>query len=116
VVYDGVVGPWFIDRFMAWAGLSAVHYAVLMPSEEVCVQRVRQRADHGFVDEPATRQMWREFAEVELPGRHVLRLSDGDAPDQVARRVRDAVSAGRLLRRSAAGQMLRASFSAEGEA
>ena len=98
VVYDGVIGPWFIDRFTQWAGLSAVHYAVLLPSEDTCIERVRRRADHGFTDEPAARHMWREFAHADLDPRQVIRVNDGDDPTWTARAVRERVAAGRLRR------------------
>ena len=101
VVYDGVVGPWFIDRFSQWAGLDTVHYAVLLPSEDTCVERVRRRADHGFTDVSAARHMWREFAQADVDPRHVLQVSDSDDPVRTARVVREGVASGGLLRRSA---------------
>lgn len=33
VVYDGVIGPWFLDAFVAATGLAAVHYVVLRPPD-----------------------------------------------------------------------------------
>ena len=39
-VYDGVVGPWFLPRFVAATGLERVHYVVLLPSVDTCVERV----------------------------------------------------------------------------
>jgi cytidylate kinase len=98
VVYEGVVGPWFIDRFSQWTGLSAVHYAVLLPSEDTCVERVRRRANHGFTDESATRRMWRQFAQADVDPRHVIRVKDNDDPVCTARVVREGVAAGSLLR------------------
>ena len=32
VVYDGVIGPWFLDTFVTMAGLTEVDYAVLLPT------------------------------------------------------------------------------------
>ena len=32
VVYDGVLGPWFLPEFAAATGLGHLHYAVLMPA------------------------------------------------------------------------------------
>jgi adenylate kinase family enzyme len=62
VVYDGVVGPWFVPAFLAGTGLDRLDYAVLMPEEVCCARRVRERSGHGFTDIPATRHMYREFA------------------------------------------------------
>ena len=31
VVYDGVIGPWFLDTFGAATGLDSLHYAILRP-------------------------------------------------------------------------------------
>ena len=59
VLYDGVLGPWFLEDFMAEAGVGAIHYVSLMPTEETCLERVRTRTDHGFTDLPATRHMYR---------------------------------------------------------
>ena len=72
-VYDGVVGPWFLPRFLAAAGLERIHYVVLLPSVDTCVERVATRLGHGFTDEPATRQMHDAFASAALPERHVVR-------------------------------------------
>lgn len=33
VVYDGVIGPWFLETFVAATGLDSVHYAILLPPE-----------------------------------------------------------------------------------
>jgi energy-coupling factor transporter ATP-binding protein EcfA2 len=72
VVYDGVIGPWFLETFGAAAGLTSLHYAVLLPPEELCLERVRCRADHGFQDLEAARHMYREFAGAEVASRHVV--------------------------------------------
>ncbi len=78
-VYDGVVGPWFLPSFGAATGLDRLDYAILLPSVEVCVQRVATRRDHGFNDEPATRKMHAEFVRARVDDRHVLRSPLGDA-------------------------------------
>ena len=78
-VYDGVIGPWFLPVFAAATGLDHLDYAVLLPSLEVCVERVATRRDHGFTDEPATRKMHAEFLQARVDDRHVLRCPVGDA-------------------------------------
>ncbi len=62
-VYDGVIGPWFLPQFVAATGLDRVHYAVLLPTADTCVDRVVNRIGHGFTDEAATRHMHGQFAE-----------------------------------------------------
>lgn len=36
-VYDGVIGPRFLPRFVDATGLEQVHYAVLLPTVDTCV-------------------------------------------------------------------------------
>lgn len=72
VVYDGVLGPWFLRDFTAEAKVSVIDYVILMPSEESCLQRVRTRTGHGFSDPEATRQMYKEFECSRIEERHVL--------------------------------------------
>ena len=50
VVYDGVIGPWFLPTFVDTSTLERVHYAVLLPPLDVCLRRVRVRTGHGFTD------------------------------------------------------------------
>jgi predicted ABC-type ATPase len=78
-VYDGVVGPWFLPTFATATGLDALDYVILMPSVTTCVERVMTRVGHGFIDEDATRKMYREFADAEIADRHVLH----NPPDDV---------------------------------
>jgi cytidylate kinase len=97
VVYDGVIGPWFLETFGAAAGLASLHYAVLLPPEEVCLERVRCRADHGFKDLDAARHMYREFADAEVASRHVADSTEDAAAlaSRLFQRMHDGV-----LRRS----------------
>lgn len=88
-VYDGVLGPWSLPTFAAAARLESLHYVVLLPSVDVCVQRVQTRVGHGFDDEAATRKMHQEFADAVIDERHVHRYSlDG------VREVSDSIVAG----------------------
>jgi cytidylate kinase len=64
VVYDGVIGPWFLDTFITTAGLTEVDYAALLPTAEVCQRRVATRVGHGFTDLAATASMHRQFSEA----------------------------------------------------
>jgi predicted ABC-type ATPase len=78
-VYDGVIGPWFLPTFAAETGLETLHYVILLPSAEECVERVRTREGHGFTDDDATRKMHGEFSRAPIAERHVLRDPPGTA-------------------------------------
>ena len=91
VVYDGVLGPWFLPLFLDDAQVAVADYVVLLPDVETCVHRVRGRTGHGFVDENATRRMHADFAAARTDGRHVLDLGTADE------------TAREILRRRAAG-------------
>jgi adenylate kinase family enzyme len=93
VVYDGVVGPWFLDRLAE--GVPELHYLVLLPPLSTCLERVRTRTGHGFADADATRRMHRDFADAGIPPRHVLSAS-ADGPDTVVEEVLARVRAGSL--------------------
>jgi cytidylate kinase len=80
VVYDGVVGPWFLGAFAAATGLAALSYVVLLPTEPVCLARVAGRTGHGFTDADAARRMHREFAAAEVAPRHLLADPSGPPP------------------------------------
>ncbi|MEO6126230.1 MAG: hypothetical protein ABIR32_21225 [Ilumatobacteraceae bacterium] len=36
VVYDGVIGPWFLDPFLRSTGLATLDYALVLPPVDVC--------------------------------------------------------------------------------
>jgi len=94
-VYDGLIGPWFLPRFAGAAGLERVHYLVLLPDVDVCVQRVATRVGHGFTDEAATRHMHSEFERATVDPRHVVRDGSADV-DTLAQSLIDLVDDGRL--------------------
>ena len=85
-VYDGVLGPWFLAPFTHATGLTRLHYAVLMPSVECCVERVAVRRDHGFTDDAATRKMHHEFTRADVDARYVF-VDPPDDPTDVAAEV-----------------------------
>ncbi|CAN5851902.1 MAG: AAA family ATPase [Ilumatobacteraceae bacterium] len=92
-VYDGVVGPWYLDDFFAATALDALHYAVLLPPAATCVARVTGRRDHGFTDPQATLRMHAQFSAAKLDRRHVF--DDADC-DVLAELVLDAVRSGTI--------------------
>ena len=83
VVYDGVLGPWFLETFHRAAGVTELHYVVLLPPLEVCLERVRTRRGHGFTDLGAAEHMWWEVHRSDVAPRHVLREHD-EPPDRIA--------------------------------
>ena len=95
VVYDGVVGPWFLPLFAAVTGLDGLSYVVLLPSEAESLARVAGRSGHGFTDPEATRRMHREFAAAEVDPRHVLADPDGP-PSAVTKSIADRLAEGSL--------------------
>ncbi len=91
VVYDGVVGPWFLPLFARAASRQGLadddlHYAVLLPGLELVRRRVATRAGHGFTDPEATVRMHAEFATAAVDPRHVI-ADPPDDPSAVARLV-----------------------------
>lgn len=99
VVYDGVIGPWFLETFLRTAGLTEADYAVIVPPLVVCQQRVKERTGHGFTDLPATASMHRQFSEAELEPQHIFRHHDR-TPSETAEEIRRSSTAGRLRRSS----------------
>lgn len=98
VVYDGVIGPWFAATFLAATGLEELQYAVLLPSLDCCLSRVRSRTGHGFTDLAAAEQVHRQFSGAGIPARHLF-TDDSDDPAATAARIRARVGDGSLLYR-----------------
>ncbi|MFA5884683.1 MAG: AAA family ATPase [Acidimicrobiia bacterium] len=95
-VYDGIVGPWFLDTFLAASGLAEVHYVVLLPAVETCLARVAARTGHGFRDQAAARKMHHEFTSFEVAARHVC-VDDSGSPEATAAEVLMRYELGSLL-------------------
>ena len=94
-IFDGIVGPWFLPTFAAGAGVPTLHYVLLLPSVERCLERVATRVDHDFDDPAATRKMHGEFAGAEIDPRHVV-ADPPDGVDAVADLVAAGLDAGRF--------------------
>jgi cytidylate kinase len=95
VVYEGVVGPWFLATFLGAARLSHVHYVMLLPPLEICLERVRTRQGHGFTDLGAAEHMWREMRRADAASRHVIADHD-QPPAELALRVSTLVAEGTI--------------------
>ncbi len=97
-VFDGVIGRWFLDRFLDQVGVVEADYAVLLPPVERCLDRVRTRTGHGFDDEAATAKMHHEFAIADVAARHLFDNGD-EAPAVTVERLLAARADGRLRHR-----------------
>jgi cytidylate kinase len=76
VVFEGIIGPWFLSTFARATGLAALHYVVLLPPLDVCIARIDNRVDHAFSNVPVTHDLHRAFAAAALDARHVITDSD----------------------------------------
>ncbi len=94
VIFDGVLGPWFLEAFGTATGLSEIHYVILLPPECVCLQRVRSRARHGFSDRDATRHMHREFTGARTDAHPTITTTA--APEAIATMIVDLLRSGSL--------------------
>jgi cytidylate kinase len=95
VIYDGMIGPWLLPSFARAAATPVLHYVILLPDEETCVNRVLSRTGHGFTDVPATRDMFGQFAGASIDARHVL-TDPPDDPRRTAPLIRERFDAGTL--------------------
>ncbi|WP_164545167.1 AAA family ATPase [Antribacter gilvus] len=95
VVYDGVVGPWFLPRFAGATGLQSIDYVILLPPLETCLDRVSTREGHEFTDLGAAHHLYEDFARAIADGTPGLVLAD--LPEDVAGvadRIVDAIEHG----------------------
>lgn len=99
VFLDGVIGPWFLEPFR---GLEqeppGLAYLVLRASEEVSLERVRQRQGSGM--SPGVSQMSASFADLGPLEQHVLETT-GRSPAEVLAEAQRGLAEGRY--RLAAG-------------
>jgi hypothetical protein len=89
VIVDGIVGPWFLDRYeaAAWRADLALHDVVLRPDEATTVARARARTDHPLRASGPVVTMHRAFADLGPHERHVI-----DTSRQTADETRAAVA------------------------
>ena len=95
VIYDGVLGPWFLPTFVRASGLSHLHYVILLPPLEVCLERVQSRIDHGFRNLPATDDLHEQFVRAEAGNRHLITESK-DHPADIAELISRSLKDGRF--------------------
>ena len=95
VYVDGIVGPWFIEPWLACAGSGFdVDYLILLPGEQVTVERATSRTGSGdLVDAAVVSLMWRQFAARSAYDRHRLDSGSLSVEDTCAA-LRTSVEAG----------------------
>jgi adenylate kinase family enzyme len=74
VIYDGVVGPWFLDVFRTTANEQAVplSYIILRPSLDATVHRATSRTGDALTDPEPVRSLHRQFSDISPYEAHVL--------------------------------------------
>lgn len=97
VVFDGIVGPWFVDIFRKAAQAAGVRldYLVLRPDRATAVARGTGREGHPMRDEQVIGSMWDQFADLGGFEPHVLDTTGLDLKASVEL-AWDALRAGRL--------------------
>ena len=77
VVWDGIVGPWFLDRIARRLGARKirVQYLVLRPSRVTALERVQERGDTA--ETTGAEAMYHHFADLGQFESHVV---SSDAP------------------------------------
>jgi predicted kinase len=100
VIVDGIIGPWFIQRFCTAAGPATepIHYLVLRPDEPTTLGRARQRGVDALTGREPIQSMYREFADLGPYEHHVIDRTTLDAAD-TAERVQQAVTTGQFVLR-----------------
>lgn len=84
VVLDGVIGPWFIDRFR---DLNVpMHYVILRPPLDVAVERCRRRSGEGLNDAEPVAALHAQFSGLGDFERYVV-STQGCGRDETLTRV-----------------------------
>jgi chloramphenicol 3-O-phosphotransferase len=101
VILDCILGPWFVEEFLADLSSPAppVDYLVLRPSLDVALQRATshtedRRSQHGrpLGSEPA-RRMYEQFADLGIYERHVVDCT-AQTPHETAHVIERLLEAG----------------------
>jgi cytidylate kinase len=93
VVFEGIVGPWFLPTFASAAQPTDVHYVV--PPLSICIERVRSRGDHGLSDAAVTSDLYRQFVDAGIDDRHLIIESDAP-PAQLVELIMEKLNDGSL--------------------
>ncbi|HLZ75860.1 AAA family ATPase [Phenylobacterium sp.] len=99
VIVDGIVGPWFIDPWLAVARKHRLdlRYVVLMPSEAATIARATLRTAPGSLTDPVVVQgLWRRFHTF-APLAENLVDTTRQRIEETATAVRDGLTHGRFV-------------------
>lgn len=94
VFVEGIVGPWFLDRFRAEIE-GPVHYVVLRPNKHAAFARASQRPATRGSSAAAVAKMYDEFASVGVYERCVVDNSMHTLAETV-RTIAEGLAAGRF--------------------
>jgi adenylate kinase family enzyme len=96
VVVDGILGPWFLDRFAARFDGAPFHYVVLQPPLEVALARAAARGEAGLSASGPIVQLHEQFARDERIADK--RVDNAElTPEQTADAIEARLAAGALL-------------------
>nr|WP_249138327.1 hypothetical protein [Caulobacter sp. S6] len=96
VIFDGILGPWFLAPFRARAAEGvAFHYVVLRTGREEALARVMARDGADNIDAAAIAGLWDQFADLGEFEKHAV-STDGLTPEATAALVRQGLEAGRF--------------------
>jgi hypothetical protein len=95
VIYDGVLGPWLLPTFVRGTGLPDIHYVILLPPLEACLERVQGRVGHGFNDLLVSRDLHEQFVNAAVDRRHLI-TEPGDHPAELAELISKQLDDGRF--------------------
>jgi adenylate kinase family enzyme len=86
LVIDGIVGPWFLDRFsdIYTAAGRPLDYVVLRTTLETAIARVAAREGQPTIDAEAVSKMHRAFADIGRWETHVVSAEQSDARSALA--------------------------------
>jgi predicted kinase len=101
VIVDGIIGPWFVERFCAAADPASehIHYLVLRPDEATTLHRAVHRGFEALTATEPVQTMYRQFADLGPYEHHVIDSTVLD-PAATAERIQQALTEGEFLLRS----------------
>lgn len=93
VILDGIIGPWFIERFCAAADLASeqIHYLVLRPDAATSMRRAIDRGPAALTATEPVQSMYAQFADLGPYERRVIDSTTLD-PAATADRIEQALT------------------------
>lgn len=93
VLLDGIIGPWFIERFCTAADLTSeqLHYLVMRPEKATTVHRAIHRGPDALTATEPVQSMYAQFADLGPYERHVIDSTNLD-PAATADRIQQALT------------------------